>query len=84
MDLNEAIREWCKERDEVLRSLDVKKFAKFWRKHKLPMPKGGWASPDVPLIMIHKCRLQVESMTEEEQEVSRAWLISHGYSPDIE
>jgi hypothetical protein len=72
----------CKERDDVLRSLDVKKFAAFWRKHKLPMPPEGWVSPDVPYIMMHKSRLQVTAMTAAEKEISRLWLLSHGYGLD--
>jgi len=76
--------QYCEERDEVLRSLDAEKFAAFWRKHELPMPpEGQWASPDVPLIMMHKARLQVTAMTAAEKEASRSWLISQGYGLEI-
>jgi hypothetical protein len=33
--------------------------------------------------MMHKCRLQINSFTEAEKEVSRQWLLSHGYRLDI-
>jgi hypothetical protein len=45
------------------------------------MPPGGWADPViVPLIMMHKSRLQVTTMTADEKEISRAWLLSRGYT----
>jgi hypothetical protein len=82
--MTDAIANYCKERDDVLRSLDTEKFAAFWRKHSLPMPpEGQWASPDVPLIMMHKCRLQVNTMTSAEKEASRLWLTSRGYDLKI-
>lgn len=78
--MEKEVEDYMAERNEVLRSLDVDKFNAFWRKHDLPVPTWGWADPDiVPLIMMHKCRLQVASMTEAEKEQSREWLTSHGY-----
>jgi hypothetical protein len=71
---------WCAERDALLRSLNVEKFQAFWERHKMPVPKGGWASPEVPLIMMHKCRLEVNAMTAEEKAVSREWLRERGYA----
>jgi hypothetical protein len=38
------IAQWRKERDDILRSLDVEKFTAFWRKHNLPMPPEGQLS----------------------------------------
>ena len=74
---------FVKERNEVLRSLDIEKFEQFWAKWKQPRPGGGWASPEVPLIMMHKVRLQVPSMTETERAESRAWLLIRGYDLEI-
>ena len=82
-DLDEKIKLYCKERDEMLRSLDVEKFHRFYKKHKLVKPHGGWLTPEVPLIMMHKARMQINSFTEEEKEVSRKWLLSHNYSLEI-
>jgi hypothetical protein len=78
----DEIARWNAERDAVLRSLDVERFQAFWTKYQLPMPAGGWA-PAAPLIMMHKCRLQVTAMTEAEKEFSRSWLLSRGYSLEI-
>ncbi len=79
-ELDKQIAEYCDERDAMLRSLDIKEFNKFYKKYKFLTPKGGWADPVlVPLIMMHKIRLQITSMTEEEKKVSREWLLSRGY-----
>lgn len=81
MATDKQIAEYCAERDTMLRSLDIKEFNKFYKKHNLPLPKGGWAHPVlVPEIMIHKCRLQIDTMTEEEKQVSKEWLLSRGYT----
>jgi hypothetical protein len=81
--MTDAIAQYCRERDDVLRALDAEKFAAFWHKHSLPMPpEGQWASPEVPIIMMHKTRLKLTTMSEAEKELSRSWLISHGYSLD--
>lgn len=79
-ELDKQIAEYCAERDKMLRSLNIDEFDKFYKKHKLLTPKGGkWLDPIVPFIMMHKARLQIESMTEEEKKVSREWLLSRGY-----
>jgi hypothetical protein len=84
MGLSERISAYVRERDEVLRALDVERFEAFWRKHRQPMPRSGrWAGPIVPLIMMHKARLAVETMSEAEKAVSREWLAARGYSEDF-
>jgi hypothetical protein len=81
MSPEDEIASYIAERDEMLRALDVETFHAFYAKHKLPMPPAGWADPViVPLIMMHKCRLQVATMTPIEREVSRQWLLSRGYT----
>jgi hypothetical protein len=46
-----------------------------------PVPAMGWADPiEVPMIMMHKCRLEVTSFSEREKAVSREWLAEHGYN----
>jgi hypothetical protein len=82
--IDKEIASWNVERDRILRSLNINQFQAFWEKHNLPTPRGGWASPMVPLIMMHKSRLQVTTMTESEREVSRSWLLSHGYDLGLE
>jgi hypothetical protein len=72
---------YASERDDILRALDVERFNAFWARHNMPMPSGGWADPVlVPMIMMHKCRLQVGTMTEAEKALSRDWLTGRGFS----
>jgi hypothetical protein len=78
--VSDEIAQYCAERDEVLRALDPEKFEAFWTRWKQRRPPGGWVSPEVPLIMMHKARLQVNDMTKEEKAASREWLLSRGYS----
>lgn len=78
---DEEIANYVAARDEMLRALDVERFHAFHAKYGLPVPAGGWADPViVPLIMMHKSRLQITSMTAEERAVSREWLLSRGYT----
>jgi hypothetical protein len=77
-----SIKKYVRERDEMLRALDLDLFEAFWTRWKQPRPPGGWASPEVPLIMMHKARLQAEGMTEAEKAASREWLASRSYSLD--
>ena len=74
------IEQYCAERDAVLRKLDVAEFERFYSKHRLKRPREGWLDPEVPLIMMHKARLQIVSFSDEERALSRKWLLDRGYS----
>ena len=76
-----AIGQYVKDRDAVLRTLDPKKVSAFFRKHNPGMP--AYADTIVPEIMMHKCRLQIETFTDAEKILSREWLLSRGYSLDL-
>lgn len=75
------IKKYVKERNRVLRLLDEDAYSRFCSEWGVPQPMA-WL-PLSRLILMHKVRLQVASMTEEEKAVSRQWLLSHGYSLDI-
>jgi hypothetical protein len=75
----EILAKYVEERDAMLRSLDINKFMEFYKRYDLTTPKGGWAHPEMPLIIMHKSRLQITSMTEEERKISREWLLTRGY-----
>jgi hypothetical protein len=45
------------------------------------MPKA-WIA-EAPLILMHKARLQVNSFSEAEKDVSRSWLLARGYDLEI-
>jgi hypothetical protein len=67
------------ERDAMLRALDPCRCIEHFKKWHLPQPPGGWLD-EVPLIMMHKCRLEVPTFSEEERELSRKWLAERGYT----
>lgn len=72
------LKDFVKERDAALRSLDKDQLDAYARKYKVPMPKDVrvyWAG-------IHKARLAVNSMTKEEKEESRQWLKANGFKEE--
>lgn len=73
-----SVDKYLKERNAVLRTLDPGKVAAFFRKHNPGMP--DFIDPSVPEIMMHKVRLQIETFTAAEKNLSREWLLNRGYS----
>lgn len=74
------VAEFVKERQAVLRSLDVERVIKFYAKH---TPGGARMSPALAEIAMHKARMHDDGMTDAERDVSSRWLTSRGYSTDI-
>lgn len=73
----DTIRKCVQERNEALGSLDEAKIKAYMKKYGCDIPEPYfWPS-------IHKARLQIGSLSEEEKELSRTWLIEHGYSPEV-
>jgi hypothetical protein len=73
------------ERDTMLRKLDPEACTAHFKKWSIPMPPMGWADPvEVPMIMMHKCRLTLTTFSEAEKAISREWLSARGYSEDLE
>lgn len=70
------LKDFVKERDEALRSLDKTKIEAYMKKYQVYRP----ADDEVFWAGIHKARLMATSMTEEEKEVSRQWLRDHGFN----
>lgn len=67
------------ERNEVLRSLNIKKLAAFMNKWRVPQPDEWF--PDAQMIMMHKTRIALENdFTIGERLFSRQWLVERGYS----
>lgn len=72
-------KDFVKERNEALRSLDKAKIIAYSKKYDVPVPadeRTMWAG-------IHKARLMVTSMTEEEKQISRDWLKENGFQGPI-
>ena len=74
----EDIKQYCIERDAVLRKLDVDALHVHMAKWNVPRPER-WAHPTVPVAMMHKARLSINAFTAEEKEVSRVWLLANDY-----
>jgi hypothetical protein len=73
------VREYVKERDEVLLSLDETKIRAHAKKWGVALPSswaGFWGG-------VHKARLAITTFPKAEKEKSRAWLAANGMSPDI-
>lgn len=66
-----------RDRDDVLRRLDLIALNNHFDKWKLPKPKS-WIG-EAPFIMMHKSRLQLSTFSDAEKMQSREWLHSHGY-----
>ena len=72
---------WLKERDEVIRALDVEKFKEFYVKwqarglYKMPLP-----SDEVIELSLRKMLHHLGNATEEEKTYAENWLHDHGSS----
>lgn len=75
---------WLKERDEVIRTLDVEKFKEFYLKwqargfYKMPIP-----SDEVVELSLRKMLYHLGNATEQEKAYAEKWLYDHGSSPQL-
>lgn len=75
----EKLREFLKERDEVLRSLDVDRMIAFGKKYNPQADdEFDWEDRQLAEIGIHTARTMTTSLTKEEREFSKRWLEEHG------
>ena len=78
------IAKWKKERDEAIKSLDIRKFKKFYYKW---FEKGiyeiGLPSDDIVEVTIYKMLYNLKSSTEEEKELAKNWLKERGASTKL-
>lgn len=74
------IKDFVKDRDEALLSLDKEKIIKFSKKYGIPYTTSNetvfWAG-------IHKAIIQLKSATNEQKLNSVNWLTEHGFKPTI-
>ena len=73
------IEKIVKERDEAMLSLDKDKILAYCKKYGVPIPKNEtvfWA-------VVHKTILYLNAATKEQKEKSAAWLVEHGFKPEI-
>lgn len=70
-----ALQKFLAFRDGVFNNPTIDSATKLWQLQKLPKP----TDPMVPLIAVHKARLQWLDATDKQLEESKEWLISHGF-----
>jgi hypothetical protein len=71
--------EFIKERNKALLSLDENKILSFCRKYGVYHPHSDldfWHS-------VHKSRVAIKNIPERDKEISRKWLIDHGFKDDL-
>ena len=74
--MTDKIKEFVKERDAALRTLDIDvciAFAKKWS------PDRASVTREVAEIGMHKARTAALSLTKEERQFSKDWLTERGY-----
>ena len=74
------IRQFVIERDEALKSTDEEKIRAYAKKYRINMP----SQEIVFWLGVHKARLHIATLTEEEKQVSRDWIRFHGFKAEIE
>ncbi len=77
-DLEARIKEFAKERDEMLLANDVDKMMEFHKKYNPHTPPPS--SREVVEISLHKARTGTKSLPIEERRKSKYWLTARGYN----
>ena len=77
--IDRHIKQFVKDRNEALLSLDKEKIIAYCIKWGVPIP----AKEIVLWAGIHKARLEVTSFDESVKEVSRKWLRDNGFKEGI-
>lgn len=73
------IKQYVKERDEALLSLDKRKILAFYKKYKLPYStkdKVFWAT-------VYKCIYHINASTAQQKADAKYWLIENGFTTDM-
>lgn len=83
---DKVLKQWLKERDEVVKTYDIDAFKSFWHKWQekgvydryMPLP------PDKVIeISMRKMVYHMTSATEEEKRDAEQWLHKHGSSTEM-
>lgn len=73
------IEKFVRERNRALMNMDENELIAFCNKYDIEIPSDKeifWAG-------MHKARLQVLSIPDDEKKKSAAWLIAHGFSTEM-
>lgn len=72
------LKQYVKERDEALLSLDEKRILLFCKRYDIQVPQSSeafWAG-------VHKAILHLNAATWEQKQASYDWLMEHGFTAD--
>ena len=76
------LKQYNRERDEAVQSLDIAKFKEFYKKWKYYMEIE--LPPDEILeVTIRKMACHCSGISEEKKQEAREWLISRGYTEEL-
>ena len=82
--MNDIMHRWVKERDKVVKTMDIQKFKAFYYKWKrLGIYQMDLPDDNVLEISMRKMILAIKSATEKEKEDAMQWLRDRGYSDEI-
>ena len=81
MSQSKELKQWLKERDEVLYTFDIEKFKAFYRKwEKRGLYTEPLPSDEVIEVSMRKCVCGLANPREDKLAEARAWLSERGYS----
>ena len=73
------IKQYNKERDKTVASLDCETFKKFCKKWGNPIPP----TDEIIEITMRKMMYHINSFSEEEKQSAKEWLESRGFSTEV-
>lgn len=78
---NSTFKQWIKERDEAVATLDVRKFKSFYQKWQMQgvYERSLPNNDKVIEISMYKCAVNITTMPKEVHDKAAAWLTAHGY-----
>lgn len=81
---NTIFKQWRKERDEAVASLDLEKFKKFYSKWAdRGVYQAQFPNDLVAEIAMYKCAVHITSLPDEIRKTAARWLLSRGYRLEL-
>lgn len=77
--LNTMLKQFVRDRDKALLSLDKEKILAYMKKYNIPHAESEpvfWAS-------VYKCIFHIKSSTKEQKEEAKQWLEANGFTTDV-
>lgn len=79
-----TIRQWKKERDAAVASLDLDRFKQFYMKwHERGVYEIPWPDDRIMEISMYKIACEIRAIQTSRKEQAREWLKKHGYKEGL-